>query len=832
MIATKRRIALLPMLAGGVILIGGVPATNGGCIERDVVSSKPSTSTIFTSTVQSEAVDKVDLLFVIDNSASMGDKQAYLEQSVPDLLNRLVNPNCIDPSTSAVVGSSDSNGKCANGVVEFPAVHDMHIGVISTSLGSRLSGTYGTMPAICDPTSTVTLPGGVTLSNHNDDRGELLNRAGENQETPLASAGTSNYLNWFPNVPANAGRQPSPGAPPIADAKQLSNDFTALVAGVDAYGCGIESQLESWYRFLVQPDPYDSLVLSNGKATWSGVDTTILKQRHDFLRPDSLVAIIDLTDENDSEIDVRALQGQGYLFMDQGSLGGASGFDPRRGTSDCAENARGSGLVNPLTCTSCAYSANASTDPSCQMGPYTSPNDWGENMNLRHVHMMQKYGVWPQFPIERYVLGLTSPKIPDRTGEYPSPDGPYQGLTDLNCTNPLFAATLPDGSSTDPATLCHLPLGPRGQAVQNGASSYVYFAHIGGVPHQLLQQPNGQPKDTLGTDDWKKILGNDPEHEDYTGADPHMIESFQPRAGVEAPSSPPAGGNPDPVNGRDWVTDQGTSHILPVDREYACMFQLDSARDCTNTADPSVVNSCDCPSTPTLTYEQLPPICDPVTQTQQTGAKAYPTVRELLLAKLLGTQGIVSSICPIHVKKANDADPLYGYRPAMKAIVDRLGQQLTAQKAPEKLSFDPCGQVQCLLMATLPEGTTEANCAQPGMSTPAPDVLSAFQNALHQQWVALGSQGPDLSTRPSCQMNQLWQLAAGESASVCGTPSPASDFDTQGSCRYSKDPGWCYVASQQLIVFSNDQPPPGVAVTLECLEQGVTVVGGGAVDGG
>jgi hypothetical protein len=74
-----------------------------------------------------------------------------------------------------------------------------------------------------------------------------------------------------------------------------------------------------------------------------------------------------------------------------------------------------------------------------------------------------------------------------------------------------------------------------------------------------------------------------------------------------------------------------------------------------------------------VTAEELPPICDPATQTAQTDEAAYPTIRELEVAHLMGTQGIVSSICPQHVAdNATHDDPLYGYRPAMTAIVDRV----------------------------------------------------------------------------------------------------------------------------------------------------------------
>ena len=53
----------------------------------------------------------------------------------------------------------------------------------------------------------------------------------------------------------------------------------------------------------------------------------------------------------------------------------------------------------------------------------------------------------------------------------------------------------------------------------------------------------------------------------------------------------------------------------------------------------------------------------------------------LSLAKLLGevpgaNEGVVSSLCPIHTIEGEAGDPLYGYRPAMSAIVERLKQSL------------------------------------------------------------------------------------------------------------------------------------------------------------
>ncbi|MGH7434208.1 MAG: hypothetical protein ACRENE_00870 [Polyangiaceae bacterium] len=362
----------------------------------------------------------------------------------------------------------------------------------------------------------------------------------------------------------------------------------------------------------------------------------------------------------------------------------AAGFYPPNATTACATS------PGSAACQSCAQGGNGA-DPQCQSKPtYTAVNDWGYDLNLRHVHMKAKYGVDPQYPIGRYVTGLTSTVVPDRYGEYPTADGGvdpgdasadasgtgYVGADD--CTNPLFAASLPDptvapdaGSTIDPALLCKLPAGKR-------PANFVFYTHIGGVPSSLLHYTPGDVNaSTLTAADWTKILGKDPQNYDYTGIDSHMIESYQPRTGLAVPGS--ANGT-DPVNGHEWITDQPVGvqggHVLQVDRQYACIFPLmDSSgtpvtRDCTLAQN---ANFCDCPHLPsTLNAQQLPPICDTITPTLQVGAKAYPTIRELLLAKLLGTQGIVASICPEHVQESSPGDPLWGYRPAIGTLIGRL----------------------------------------------------------------------------------------------------------------------------------------------------------------
>ncbi len=843
--------------AGLAAVVLGLGAVAAGCLTRPVEHADPTTKTNVSIQVPNQAVDKIDLLFDIDNSASMGDKQQYLQQAIPLLIARLVTPNCVDTATPPNVMGTTANGPCPAGFKpEFPPVSDMHIGVVTSSLGTRLSDMGApTGTVLCDP--TLNSSEYSNLATHNDDKGELISRGpltltGMGTEGTVADATAGGYLYWFPT---GAGTGP---APVITMNTALEGDFADLVSGAGIFGCGIESQLESWYRFLIQPDPYASLVLNpatNGgqaRAAWSGVDTTILKQRHDFLRPDSLVVVVVLSDENDSEIDVRALNGTAYLFMH-------AAWAPPQGTGMCA--------TNP-------------DDPACTLSTTnydpTASNNWGMDPNLRHVHMKAKYGVDAQFPISRYYLGLTSTLVPNRDAEYPvvngAPVGQYQEGAG-SCTNPLFAASLPDGTA-NPLTadsLCNLPVGPRANQKSN-----IFFAHIGGVPRQLLHfDPNNLANSQLLQADWVRILGTGAANytvpgpaltHDYTGIDPHMIESYQDRtlpgvvnfpidtsaSNALAPST--AANNADPVNGREWVTDtpaitmQGVGHQLPVDRQYACIFPLAMPRDCTVAANQ---NSCDCPeSAMGLSAAQIPPLCNPTTPTSQVAAKAYPTIRELLVTKLMGPQGIVASLCP-DPTATSMSDPRYGYNPAVAVIVDRLKTALNSQCLPQKLGATDGGNgaVPCLVLVSLPAtagGTCKnpkCNPAQglygPGVATnsPAnppldPTVLEQFCDTQEANYTSTGGvvgAGGDPGLQSVCMMYQL----------TSGDPNAATEFPNGGSCSSYAPPmtagpgtggGWCYVTGAaangcpQAVQFSEKALPGGSVTYLQCIEESISVV--------
>jgi hypothetical protein len=340
----------------------------------------------------------------------------------------------------------------------------------------------------------------------------------------------------------------------------------------------------------------------------------------------------------------------------------------------------------------------------------------------------------------------------------------------------------------------------------------IFYAHIGGVPHELLHfDPNSSKNSTLSDADWVKILGtgmasmqpSDPVKHDYSGIDPHMIESYQPRSGLPGASS---ANNADPINGREWVTNSAMNF---VDREYACIFPLPATavKDCSLATNADI---CDCPSTAVPNGPNVPPVCDPTTTTKQIAAKAYPTIRETLLAHLMGTQGILSSICPIHTTDTGN-DPLYGYRPAVAVIVDRLKNALANQCLPQPLQPDSAGNVPCLILEVLPDNSPCS--ASAGLS--APDATIAAKYAKDNNI--------DTTKQRICQVNQL----------------KPTDL-VNGSCATSGAAGWCYVTGAaagtcpQAILFSpTGNPVNGATISLQCIEAntvGDAGSGGAATD--
>lgn len=510
------------------------------------------------------------------------------------------NPDAVGDTTSSkidllfVVDDSTAMGDKANllaGSVNtllrrVVTGRDVHVGVISSSLG-----TFG---------------GNVCASTGPQNKLAHLSTSGpDGAPVPGAASGFLSY-----------------GGGGSTDVDALAADTGSLLRGVGENGCGLEAQLESAYRFLVQPDPWASVVVNAfNQAEYVGLDAELLAQRKAFLRPDSLVVVLMLTDEDDSSPDPRSVGGQGWAFAAQ-QFPGSTVFR-QDGRTTTAPRATSACAVDPgsADCTSCGFAATCNpsdapclkvkADPECQVnGGYYGPAE--DPMNVRFHRMKQRFGIDPQFPISRYVDGFTKQRAPSRDGEHTVTAGavgatvsPYVG--DPDCTNPLFAAALPGAQGDE---LCNLPQGPRGKEL-------VVFAIIGGVPSSLVG-PNPR---------WNEILGANPAQYDLTGQDPHMTQSTAPRAGLPPPSATRGDNGSDPAHGREWDTGGD-------DLQYACTFALPMPRTCT----PQNVG-CECAGTTN------PPLCG-ATAGEQLRAKAYPTIRELRVASELGDRGVAGSLCP------------------------------------------------------------------------------------------------------------------------------------------------------------------------------------------
>jgi hypothetical protein len=663
---------LLLRIALGGIAVASSAVVGSGCLDRPVVAANPTVTARVVDRAKQNKVSRIDLLFMIDNSSSMADKQGILAAVVGDLVNRLVDPACIDATTGQVVGARQGNGSCAVGEPDFDAVKDIHIGIISSSIGSH-GATNAMGQEVCgDPDTT-----GKTNA-HNRDMSHLLNRSLTNGVEGTVPQAAKGFLAWTGANGANA--QTDIVAP-----------FQSMVTGVGQHGCGYEAQLESIYRFLNDPNPYVKMVVNGktdsnpGVAVPDGTDATLLQQRRDFLRPDSLVAVIAVTDENDCSINDNDQQGFFALLPPVSAQQGQIS-QLRSGTSICQTDPNNACCFNcgvidvPSGCTP------PSADPACttNSGILTRTAD---PENLRCWNQKQRYGKDFLFPTDRYVHGFQSLTVSDRTGtEVANPL--YSDLSCVNMKDATGAACVP-ASPRDP--------------------SFVFFAGIIGVPWQdIAVDPTDLTKgyktatDLNNDNVWKTIIGDPTASPTIPPVDLHMIEANQPRPGLASIDS--ASPNADPINGHEWdISQNGPPN---ADLEYACVFNLPTPTMCT-----PANTDCDCNDGTTMMGGPVAAMKNPLCQAAsgaygntQFRAKAYPGLRELEVLKGIGDQAIVASICPANVDPALNTRADYGYRPAIAALVSRLRTALRGRCLPRTLAIDTTqdsptkGQVPCVII--------------------------------------------------------------------------------------------------------------------------------------
>src|SRR5262249_3477500 len=129
------------------------------------------------------------LLLMIDNSTSMADKQAIIAKAVPGLLERFINPLCVNAGNPALTQPGPgSTAPCPSGYNrEFSPVNDIHVGVITSSLGAH-GGQF------CDETVLINSPMPPHLNPTLNDHAHLLGKV----RSGLYSFNNSGFLAWEP----------------------------------------------------------------------------------------------------------------------------------------------------------------------------------------------------------------------------------------------------------------------------------------------------------------------------------------------------------------------------------------------------------------------------------------------------------------------------------------------------------------------------------------------------------------------------------------------------------------------------------------------------------
>jgi hypothetical protein len=266
--------------------------------------------------------------------------------------------------------------------------------------------------------------------------------------------------------------------------------------------------------------------------------------------------------------------------------------------------------------------------------------------------------------------------------------------------NPLFSRVI--GTSDN-----GIPVGSLDQTSDvRKDSSRIFLAGIVGVPWQDLSTPESQApgvaleyiptNDARWTSDhgiWQQIYGDD--NANVVPGDPHMIESPVPRAGLPGPDSPPPS---DPSNAHEY-------NSARADLQYACTAPLKAPKPCQCVPGNRDYDSClyqhwnyccflsynfDALGGPGGDHDN--PLCqDPNTgyyDNTQRYDQAYPGVREIAVLHDFGAgpttykdQGgtgnaVVASICPKDVTTPDKTWPVYGYNPAINALVNRLKRHL------------------------------------------------------------------------------------------------------------------------------------------------------------
>ncbi|MCA9605065.1 MAG: hypothetical protein KC619_05700 [Myxococcales bacterium] len=182
----------------------------------------------------------LDVLLGVDNSNSMSEEQALLAEQIPRM--------------ARVFATGDIDG---DGIQDVPALHSVRIGTVSSDMGTG---------------------GFVVPTCANTDLGD---------DGALHTAGRTDIAGCLASYPSYAELAPSAGLTDI----DAFVDQVSCTAQLGIGGCGFEQQLESVAK-AVTP--------STAPMTFQdGTPGQADRANAGFLRTDSILAVVLLTDEND-----------------------------------------------------------------------------------------------------------------------------------------------------------------------------------------------------------------------------------------------------------------------------------------------------------------------------------------------------------------------------------------------------------------------------------------------------------------------------------------------------------------------------------------------------
>ncbi len=241
----RRKMALSRL--GTALILASTGVLVVGCFERTLQPVNPCTRSRTGNNIRVTSVDEVDLLFMVDNSNSMAEEQASLAVELPRLVQVLAS------------GDLDDDGS-----QDFQPVRSLHIGVITSDMG---------------------VGGGFTVSSCEvpmGDDGRLINTA---RTSDAACTGSYPTIFEFQRGMGDA----------MAFAQQVG-----CVARTGIGGCGFEQQLEAVLKASSPSQPQEwtipnyvpPLFVNRTSGHADGANAG-------FIRPNSALAIIMVTDEED-----------------------------------------------------------------------------------------------------------------------------------------------------------------------------------------------------------------------------------------------------------------------------------------------------------------------------------------------------------------------------------------------------------------------------------------------------------------------------------------------------------------------------------------------------